>query len=97
MHILEIVGQERPDWARIDQIRMILVLCHSQTGKMSSGSAEKAKTQEHVAPIGILETPTTEFLHRGTRAKFVSPNSLDIKRPQPCAEKDGNMTAPGCI
>ena len=43
IHILETVGQESPDGARIDQIRMILVFCHSQTDKMSSGSAEKSK------------------------------------------------------
>jgi hypothetical protein len=77
------VGQESPDGARIDQIRMIFVFCHSQTDKMSSGSAEKAKTQEHVAPSGIPETRTTEFVHRRTRTKFVSANSLDISRPQP--------------
>ena len=77
------MGQESPDGARIDQIRMILVFCHSQTDKMSSGPAEKAKTQEHVAPSGIPEIPTPEFLRRRTRTKFVSANSLDINRPPP--------------
>ena len=52
MHILEIVGQESPDGARIDQIRMILAFCHSQTDKMSSGSAEKAKAQKGFAEKG---------------------------------------------